>query len=192
MRPPRANTPCSPARRSPRFPHRRSSKAGSSTTPTSSKKRCSCSRAAIAEIDKSGAQPLADLHYYAGDALVRLERPAEAEYHLVQELRAFPQHVRARGALAALYHETGRDDEAARCWRRCFHVSPTPEAYSLAARLWTAFGNPSQAAAVRGRRRARSGRQAGRGDRDPVNHRGQCHRMATLAEHADAQRDSRS
>ena len=89
--------------------HRRSSKGGSSTTPTSSKKRCSRSRAAIAEIDKSGAQPLADLHYYAGDALVRLERPAEAEYHLAQELRAFPHHVRARGALAALYHETGRD-----------------------------------------------------------------------------------
>jgi len=28
-------------------------------------------------------------------------------------------------------------------------ISPTPEAYSLAARLWTTFGNPSQAAAVR-------------------------------------------
>jgi hypothetical protein len=28
-------------------------------------------------------------------------------------------------------------------------VSPTPEAYALAARLWTSFGNPSQAAAIR-------------------------------------------
>ena len=45
---------------------------------------------------------MADLHYYAGDALIRLERPAEAEYHLMQELRAFPHNVRARAALAAL------------------------------------------------------------------------------------------
>jgi tetratricopeptide (TPR) repeat protein len=106
-------------------------------------------QSAIAEIDKTGAPPLADLHYYAGDTLVRLERPAEAEYHLQQELQAFPQHVRARGVLAALYHETGRTDEAAEVLEAMLRVSPTPEAYSLAARLWTSFGNPSQAAAVR-------------------------------------------
>jgi choline-sulfatase len=117
--------------------------------------------AAIAEIDKSGAQPLADLHYYAGDALVRLERPAEAEYHFVQELRAFPHHVRARGALATLYHETGRTDEAGEVLEAMLHVSPTPEAYSLAARLWISFGNPSQAAAVRAdAARAAAGRRA--------------------------------
>jgi tetratricopeptide (TPR) repeat protein len=104
---------------------------------------------AVAEIDKTGAPPLADLHYYTGDTLVRLERPAEAEYHLLRELRSYPQHVRARGALAALYHETGRDDEAGEVLEAMLRISPTPEAYSLAARLWTTFGNPSQAAAVR-------------------------------------------
>jgi tetratricopeptide (TPR) repeat protein len=106
-------------------------------------------QSAIAEIDKTGAPPMADLHYYAGDTLMRLERPAEAEYHLQQELRAFPQHVRARGVLAALYHETGRTDEADEVLEAMLRVSPTPEAYSLATRLWTSFGNPSQAAAVR-------------------------------------------
>jgi tetratricopeptide (TPR) repeat protein len=104
---------------------------------------------ALAEIEKSGARAMADLHYYAGDALIRLERPAEAEYHLLQELRTFPRNVRARGALAALYHETGRTDEAGEVLTAMIRVSPTPEAYSLAARLWTSFGNPSQAAAIR-------------------------------------------
>ena len=115
---------------------------------------------AIAEIDKTGAPPLADLHYYAGDTLLRLERSAEAEYHLLQELRAFPQHVRARGVLAALYHETGRTDEAGEVLEAMLRISPTPEAYSLAARLWTSFGSPSQAAAVRAEAaRASAGRR---------------------------------
>jgi tetratricopeptide (TPR) repeat protein len=115
---------------------------------------------AIAEIDKTGARPLADLHYYTGDTLMRLERSEEAEYHLVRELRAFPQHVRARGTLAALYHETGRTDEAGDVLEAMLRISPTPEAYSLAARLWTSFGNPSQAAAVRAEAsRASTGRR---------------------------------
>jgi tetratricopeptide (TPR) repeat protein len=117
-------------------------------------------QSAIAEIDKTGAPPMADLHYYAGDTLMRLERPAEAEYHLQQELRAFPQHVRARGGLAALYHETGRTEEAGEVLEAMLRVSQTPEAYSLAARLWTSFGSPSQAAAVRAEAaRASTGRR---------------------------------
>jgi len=104
---------------------------------------------ALSDIEKSGARAIADLHYYAGDALIRLERPAEAEYHLLQELRAFPHNVRASGALAALYNETGRPDEAGEVLTTMIRVSPTPEAYVLAARLWTSFGNPSQAAATR-------------------------------------------
>ncbi len=100
------------------------------------------------------------MHYYTGDTLVRLERAAEAEYHLLRELRAYPQHVRARGALAALYHETGRTDEATDSLEAMLRMSPTPEAYSLAARLWTSFGNPSRAAAVRAEAaRASTGRR---------------------------------
>jgi tetratricopeptide (TPR) repeat protein len=117
---------------------------------------------AVADLEKTGAQAMADLHYYAGDALIRLERPAEAEYHLLRELRAFPHNVRARGALAALYNETGRADEAGDVLTTMIRVSPTPEAYSLAARLWMSFGNPSQAAAVRAdAARASAGRRTG-------------------------------
>jgi tetratricopeptide (TPR) repeat protein len=104
---------------------------------------------AAAGLEKSGGRSIADLHYYAGDTLVRLERPAEAEYHLLQELRWFPSNVRARGALAALYQESGRVGEAGEVLTAMIRISPTPEAYSLAARLWTSFGNPAQAAAVR-------------------------------------------
>jgi predicted Zn-dependent protease len=117
---------------------------------------------AIADLEKSGAPAIADLRYYAGDALIRLERPAEAEYHLLQELGAFPSNVRARGALAALYYETGRTDEAGDVLTAMTRISPSPEAYSLAARLWTSFGNPSQAAAVRAEAaRASAGRRTG-------------------------------
>ena len=115
---------------------------------------------AAAELEKSGGQPIADLHYYAGDALIRLERTAEAEPHLLQELRAFPRNVRARGALAVLYNESGRAEEAGELLAAMVRVSPTPEAYSLAARLWTSFGNPSRAAAVRAEAaRASAGRR---------------------------------
>ena len=106
-------------------------------------------QAAITESEKSGTAVLPDLHFHAGDALVRLSRFAEAEYHLMQELRFFPHHVRARTALATLYHQSGRTDEADEVLTTMLRVSPTPEAFAAAARLWTTFGNPAQAAAAR-------------------------------------------
>jgi arylsulfatase A-like enzyme/tetratricopeptide (TPR) repeat protein len=105
-------------------------------------------QSALADLEDSGTRVL-DLQYYLGDSLARLERSAEAEYHLLEELRAFPHNVRARGALASLYHQTGRPDEAADALTAMIRVSPTPEGFALAARLWTAFGEPSHAAAVR-------------------------------------------
>ena len=104
---------------------------------------------AIAEGEKSGGPVLPDVHFHAGEALVRLSRFAEAEYHLTQELRFFPHHVRARAALATLYQQLGRADEADEVLTTMLRVSPTPEAFAAAARLWTAFGNPTQAAAAR-------------------------------------------
>jgi arylsulfatase A-like enzyme/tetratricopeptide (TPR) repeat protein len=106
-------------------------------------------QAAVAESEKSGGPMLADLHYHIGDALIRLSRFGEAEYHLMQELRFFPHHVRARTALATLYQQSGRADEADEVLTTMLRVSPTPEAFAAAARLWTTFGNPSQAAAAR-------------------------------------------
>jgi tetratricopeptide (TPR) repeat protein len=106
-------------------------------------------QAALAEGEKSGGPVLADLHFHVGDALVRLSRFAEAEYHLSQELRFFPHNVRARTALASLYHQSGRADEADEVLTTMLRVSPTPEAFAAASRLWTTFGNPTQAAAAR-------------------------------------------
>jgi len=57
--------------------------------------------------------------------------------------------VRARAALATLYHTTGQPEAAAGAIADMLRVVPTPESYALAARLWTSFGNPREAQAVR-------------------------------------------
>src|SRR5262249_40792586 len=51
---------------------------------------------AIASIARAHARPMADLHFYTGDTLVRLDRLETAEPHLLAEIRAFPQSTRAR------------------------------------------------------------------------------------------------
>lgn len=106
----------------------------------------------IDDLKKANATAIPELHYYAGDTLAHLDRVPEAEYHFLEELRLFPQNVRARGALAALYHNSGRTDEADAMLTDLLLISPTPEAYDLAARLWTGFGNHRQAAAARAER----------------------------------------
>jgi choline-sulfatase len=117
---------------------------------------------AIAEQQKNGGVPLAELHYYAGDTYGRLERYPEAEAQFMAELRDYPQNIRARSGLAMLYQATGRSDSAARTIEQMMRVTPTPEAYALAARLWTMFGNRPQADAIRAEaRRAFAGAAAG-------------------------------
>jgi len=68
---------------------------------------------AIAALKKPGSRRIADLHFHAGDALLRLERYDEAQAELVEELRQFPQNTRARAALATAYQAGGQPDEAA-------------------------------------------------------------------------------
>jgi protein O-GlcNAc transferase len=104
---------------------------------------------AAAELKKPGAQQMTELHYYTADALGRLERYPEAEQEFLEELRYFPQNTRARSGLAMLYEATARADLAARVIGDMIRVTPTPDAYALAARLWSMFGNPQQANAVR-------------------------------------------
>ena len=104
---------------------------------------------AEAALKKTGGLQLPDLHYYAGDALGRLERYPEAEREFLEELRYFPQNTRARAGLAMLYAATDRGDAAGKVIGDMMRLSPTPESYALAARLWTMFGNPKQADAVR-------------------------------------------
>jgi len=90
-----------------------------------------------------------DLHYYAGDCLARLERYAEAEPHLQDEVRLFPSSTRARAGLAMLYRVQGRNEESAQAIEQMLRVSPTPESYATAEKLWTMFGEPARAAAVK-------------------------------------------
>ena len=104
---------------------------------------------AVADAKKPGAAPIAELHFYAADVLTRLERTAEAEAEFLEELRSFPQNVRARSGLAMLYHAGARSDEAATTVTDMIRAVPTPDTYALAARLLTTFGDRKQAEAVR-------------------------------------------
>jgi tetratricopeptide (TPR) repeat protein len=90
-----------------------------------------------------------DLNYYIGDSLARLERYAEAEPYLVEEVRVFPHNTRARAGLAMLYRAMGRDLDSERAIDELLRVSPTPEGRALAVKLWTMFGEPEKAQRVR-------------------------------------------
>jgi tetratricopeptide (TPR) repeat protein len=98
-------------------------------------------------------EQLADVNYLAGDSLARLERYAEAEQLFRAELSVFPAHVRARAGLAMLYRASGRNAEAARAVEDLLRVAPTREGFDTAAQLWTMFGEPARAAAVRAKLR---------------------------------------
>ncbi len=97
-------------------------------------------------VDRVFAVP--DLHYYLGDTLARLDRFDEAEVAFKDELRRFPYNQRAWAGLAMLYRATGRDREAEEAIATMVRRSPTEEAYGLAARLWTMFGETERAAAA--------------------------------------------
>jgi arylsulfatase A-like enzyme/cytochrome c-type biogenesis protein CcmH/NrfG len=104
---------------------------------------------AVADVNKPGAPQIAELHYYAGDTLARLERYPEAEAQFMAELKSYPQNIRARGGLAMLYQASGKTDEAAAALSEMMRVTPTPDSYALAARLYTMFGNRKEAEAVK-------------------------------------------
>ena len=91
-----------------------------------------------------------DMNYYLGDSLAQLERYSEAEPYLQAEVALFPQHVRARAGLAMLYRAMGRDSESERAIAELIRFVPTPDGLKVAAQLWTMFGEPARAAAVRG------------------------------------------
>jgi choline-sulfatase len=103
----------------------------------------------IAELKRAGDRTIADLHFYTADALVHLQRVPEAEREFLEELKVFPQNTRARAGLATLYHANGQAEDVARVLEDLVRIAPTPESYTLAARLWTTFGNRQQADALR-------------------------------------------
>ena len=101
---------------------------------------------------------LPDVNYYIADCLARLERYAEAESYFSAELAMFPENLRARAGQAMLFRATGRDRESEEAIAAMIRTSPGPEAYDLAAQLWTMFGEPARAAAARAQAKAVAGR----------------------------------
>jgi tetratricopeptide (TPR) repeat protein len=98
---------------------------------------------------KETRRPMREVHYYAGQVLEMLGRDDDALAHFEAELEEFPDNTRARAALAAVYHRTGRDEDAAAAVMALTTVSPTPDAYRTAARLWESFGEPAKALEAR-------------------------------------------
>lgn len=76
---------------------------------------------ALAEFEKAlektvetKSAPMADLRIFAAEALSRAERPSEAEYLFLEQLKDTPLNARVLAGLTALYKASGRNDEAAR------------------------------------------------------------------------------
>ncbi|HXG54584.1 MAG TPA: sulfatase-like hydrolase/transferase [Vicinamibacterales bacterium] len=92
---------------------------------------------------------VADLNYYTADTFARLERYPEAEGLFKAELALFPAHARSHAGLAMLYRATGRTAESDNAVAQLTSRNPTREGYTLAAQLWTMFGEPGRAAAAR-------------------------------------------
>src|SRR5262249_34970253 len=104
---------------------------------------------ANAALAKDQRQPMRGLHYLTAEALLWADRPAEAETQLLDELDEYPHNVDARAGLAMLYHSGGDHEQAAAVVVDLVRITPSPEAYAQAVRLWTAIGDPKQAAAAR-------------------------------------------
>jgi len=98
---------------------------------------------------KTQAPPLENLRYLTADVLMKSDREAEAEMFLLDELRDFPHNLNARATLAALYQQMGQTEDAARVVGDLVRITPSPEAYTMASKLWTSLGDKKQAAAVR-------------------------------------------
>jgi tetratricopeptide (TPR) repeat protein len=112
------------------------------------------------EASRNRTFQIPDLYYYLGDTLGRLERYPEAEQALSTEIRLFPSSLRARAARCMLYRATGRVAESNQEIEDLVKTSPGPEGYGLAVKLYTMFGEPAKAQAMR----ERAGRvAAGRG-----------------------------
>lgn len=101
------------------------------------------------EAVRSRTLAMPELHFYLGDTLARLDRPAEAATHFREELRLAPHDLRTRASLAMLHQSQGEFDAAARTIGELLEAAPTPDGYRLAAQLWEMFGAHGRAADVR-------------------------------------------
>ncbi len=110
--------------------------------------------------DKWAARTMqpADLRYYVGDSLARLDRYPEAERFFREELSIYPNSLRAHTGLAMLYAANNRADEADKVIADLLRIAPSPASYGQAAQLFDMFGQPDRAAAVRAEAKAKFGK----------------------------------
>lgn len=100
---------------------------------------------------ETGGTPLLDLESARGDALARMDRPAEAEQAFRAEIAAFPQNREAYTRLAVLYVTLGRVADAERTLERMFAANRSRSTALLAAETWSVVENQAGAAQWRSR-----------------------------------------
>jgi tetratricopeptide (TPR) repeat protein len=115
----------------------------------------------IAGLEDVRRSSMPEVNYYAGHAAAELGQDDDAVRYYEAQLDAVQQHLRSRAALAAVHHRNGRQDEAFAAVSAISVITPTPEAYKLAARLWENFGEPRRAAETRAEARRLSSEKAG-------------------------------
>jgi tetratricopeptide (TPR) repeat protein len=106
------------------------------------------------DTDRLGTD-LPDLYFHLGESLVCLERYTEAEAAFREQLRRDRRHIPAYTSLALLYRASHQQNAVEDVLNELVAVAPTPEGYSVAARLWTVLGDPPRAEALRSDARSR-------------------------------------
>ena len=109
---------------------------------------------AVTTVEQAGTT-LSELHLNLGNTYARLDRYAEAEAEFQEELREYPHNIGAYASLAMLYRASNRDQAVEHVIGDLVEAAPTPEGYSMAARLWTIGGERARAEALRSDARRR-------------------------------------
>ena len=109
---------------------------------------------AAATVGQAGTT-LAELHLNLGNTYARLDRYAEAEAEFQEELREYPHNIGTYASLAMLYRASNREQAVQHVIGDLVEAAPTPEGYSMAARLWTIVGERGRAEALRADARRR-------------------------------------
>jgi tetratricopeptide (TPR) repeat protein len=104
---------------------------------------------------KPQSAPLSELHLYLGNSFARMDRYTEAEAEFQEELREFPENIGTYASLAMLYRASNRDQAAEEVIGDLVEAAPTPEGYSMAARLFMIVGKNARAEALRSDARRR-------------------------------------
>ena len=108
---------------------------------------------AVATLQPTGS--MADLHLNLGNTYARLDRYMEAEAEFQEELRAYPHNIGTYASLAMLYRASNREQAVEHVIGDLVEAAPTPEGYSMAARLWVIVGERGRAEALRSDARRR-------------------------------------